>query len=63
MFFLVPWVALAKLNARKGSLEPSLYSWLVESTGDNMELPLASEGGCSLVGLSPSSVGSNAVSR
>ena len=42
------------MEPKEDIMEPLTYSQLVRSTGDNLDLQLASEGGgSSLVGLSP----------
>ena len=52
MFLWVMWATLAnKQNPRRGLLEPLIYSQLFRSSGDNLDLQLASavwQGGASL---------------
>lgn len=43
MFFWVLWAALV-IEPEEGSWEPPIYSQFVRSTGNNLDLKLASEG-------------------
>lgn len=50
------------IEPEEGSLEPLICSWLSRSIGDDLALPLMSEGGGSLVGTEPFPVGSDSIS-
>lgn len=59
----VLWAPENELNARRRSWKPLMSGLLVRSTGDDLDSWLASEVKSSLVGLSPSPMGSDATCR
>ena len=66
--FTINWwsskqMSLSSVSHSNKLIEPRRGLWLVKSTGDNLDLWLASEVGRSLIALSPSPTGSDAMSR